>query len=106
MAYMTLGELVAELAEEAVAVEVKVKVARAAGVTAGIEDAKSRVAVLTGATRDSIGPDGEDGYGAGTDYAPFLEHGTSDTAPQPFIGPSADRAEEVFTTGIALTIGP
>jgi HK97 gp10 family phage protein len=106
MSYMTLPQLVAELAEEVVAVEVKVKLAKTAAVAAGIADAQSRVAVDTGATRDSIGPDGEDGYGAGTDYAGHLEFGTSDTAPQPFIGPSADKAEEVLVVGLAATLGP
>jgi hypothetical protein len=105
MSFLTLPQWMGELAAVIVACEVKVKVAQTAAVAVGIEDAKTRVPVLTGELRDSIGPD-EDGYGAGADYAPFVEYGTSDTAPQPFIGPSADRAEEVFTTGIALTIGP
>lgn len=105
MAYLTLPEWLGELAAEVAAVEVKAKVAQAAGVAAGIEDAKSRAPVLTGTLRDSIGPD-EDGYGAGADYAAYVEFGTSDTAPQPFIGPSADKAEEVFTLGISTTIGP
>jgi HK97 gp10 family phage protein len=106
MSYMTLPELVAELVTETVAIEVKAKVAKEAGIVAGIADAKTRVAVDTGATRDSIGPDGEDGYGAGTDYAGWLEFGTSDTAPQPFIGPSSDKAEQVFVTALTATVGP
>jgi HK97 gp10 family phage protein len=105
MALMTLGQLMAEFVEEIAAVEVKIKVAREAAVNVGIADAKTRVPVLTGTLRDSIGPD-EDGYGAGAPYAPFVEFGTSDTAPQPFIGPSSDTAETVFVTGIAATIGP
>lgn len=105
MSYLTLPQWTAELAAEVVAVEVKVEVAQKAGVAAGIADAQSRVPVLSGRLRDSIGPD-EDGYGSDVDYAPFVEFGTSDTAPQPFIGPSADRAETVFVTGIAATVGP
>jgi HK97 gp10 family phage protein len=103
---ITLAQLTAELAAEAVAVEVKAKVAQELGIVAGIADAKSRVAVDTGATRDSIGPDGESGYGADTPWAGFLEFGTSDTAPQPFIGPSSDAAEQVFVAGLVATIGP
>jgi HK97 gp10 family phage protein len=106
MSFLTLPQWVAELGKEVVAVEVKAKIAQEAGIVAGVADAKSRVAVDTGATRDSIGPDGEGGYGADTDYAEFLEFGTSDTAPQPFIGPSADEAESVFVAGIIATIGP
>jgi HK97 gp10 family phage protein len=106
MSFLTLPQWIAELGKEVAAVEVKTKIAQESGVVAGIADAKSRVAVDTGATRDSIGPDGEGGYGADTDYAGFLEFGTSNTAPQPFIGPSADRAETVFVAGIVATIGP
>lgn len=29
-------------------------------------------------------------------YAPFVEYGTSDTAPQPFVGPSLDAIEPDF----------
>ena len=105
MSYMTLPQLIAELVEETAAVEVKVKVARVPAVAVGIADAQSRVPVLTGALRDSIGPD-EDGFGAGADYAGYVEFGTSDTAPQPFIGPAADKAEQVFIAGLTAIIGP
>lgn len=103
---LTLAQWTAELATEVVAVEVKARVAQKLGVEAGIVDALTRVPVLTGTLRDSIGEDGEGGYGADTDYAAYVEYGTSDTAPQPFIGPSSETAETVFVTAITATIGP
>lgn len=114
--YMTLPELVAELAGEVSAIEVKVGIVASDAVATGIAAAKSLVPVgATGRLRDSIKPGlprggkGKYGYHAGggkVDYAPFVEFGTSDTPPAPFMGPSADRAEEVFLQGLYLTIGP
>jgi hypothetical protein len=105
MAFMTLPQLVRELATEAVAIEAKAEVARKLGSEAGAADARSRVPVLTGTLRDSIEVD-EDGYGSDVDYAAFVEFGTSDTAPQPYIGPSSDTAERMFVTALVATIGP
>lgn len=65
---------------------------------------KSRAAVLTGFMRNSITSDfrgsnadvaqGETGPEA--EYAPYVEHGTSRQAPQPFMGPAADEVEPTF----------
>jgi HK97 gp10 family phage protein len=69
---------------------------------------KARAAVLTGFMRNSITSDfrgsnadvaqGETGPEAA--YAPFVEHGTSRQAPQPFMGPAADEVEPTFYAGL------
>jgi HK97 gp10 family phage protein len=57
------------------------------------DTAKDIVAVDTGATRDSIEATGEGGkweVGPTVPWGGFLEFGTVDTAPQPYMGPAAD----------------
>lgn len=102
---ITLPQLVAELAEEVVAIEVKAEVAQRIGSEVGADSARSFAPVLTGTLRDSIVVD-EDGYGSDLPYAGFVEFGTSDTAPQPFMEPSSTAAETAFVTALAATIGP
>jgi HK97 gp10 family phage protein len=102
---ISLPQLVAELAAEAVAVEVKAEGARKIGSEVGAEAARSYAPVQTGALRDSIQVD-EDGYSSELSYAGFVEFGTSDTAPQPFIEPSSAVAETVFVTALTAIIGP
>lgn len=57
-------------------------------------DARRLAPVNTGALRSSIGSD-IDGLsvdvGASARYAQYVEEGTSDTAPQPFMRPAFDR---------------
>jgi HK97 gp10 family phage protein len=102
---ITLAQLTAELAAEAVAVEAKAEVAQKLASEVGADAARSYAPVLTGTLRDSIQVD-EDGYSSELEYAPFVEFGTSDTAPQPFIEPSATAAETAFVTALTATIGP
>lgn len=61
------------------------------------QDARSNTPVATGALRESIYlRGGKDYRTVGTDlrYAMFVEFGTSDTSPQPFIHPAARKAEQ------------
>lgn len=56
-------------------------------------DAYASAPRLTGALAESTGlAVGEGGFevGVGVDYGGFVEFGTSDTAPQPFLGPAFD----------------
>lgn len=65
-------------------------------------NAKAIVPVDSGRLQGSIGPPRYSGDGrfgdseatitASADYAVYVEYGTRDTAPQAFMGPSADRA--------------
>ena len=60
-------------------------------------DAKATVAKLTGATAASISVreyEKSVAVIAADEASPYLEYGTSDTAPQPFMRPAADRAEQ------------
>lgn len=54
------------------------------------EEMRSLAPSDTGRLRASIQPSSE-GVRVGVDYAGFVEYGTSDTAPQPFAGPSVNR---------------
>lgn len=68
------------------------------------ELSQSLVPVLTGELRASghveqTGPlSAEVVYDA--EHAVYVEYGTSDTAPQPFIGPAADPAAETLVDGL------
>jgi HK97 gp10 family phage protein len=65
---------------------------------------KQRAAVLTGFMRNSITSDFQGSNadvavgttGPEAEYAPYVEHGTSRQAPQPFMGPAADEVEPTF----------
>lgn len=66
-------------------------------------DAQSFAPVLSGELRASI--EGEFHGLSGTvtaaaRYAAYVEYGTSDTAPQPFMRPAADRNEPRFAEGL------
>lgn len=74
------------------------------------------VPVDTGTTKSSIhasAPSGgplagfslEAHIGPTTDYAEYLEYGTSRRAPQPFMGPAADRHTPEFVEGLADVVG-
>lgn len=61
-------------------------------------DARELTPVDTGYLRASIavavGSDGTTAFGevtAGANYAPYVEHGTSRMAPQPFMGPAHEK---------------
>lgn len=102
---ITLPQLVAELATEAVAVEAKAEAAQRIASEVGADSARSFAPVDTGTLRDSIQVD-ENGYSSDVRYAAFVEFGTSDTAPQPYIAPSAEAAERAFVASLVVTIGP
>jgi HK97 gp10 family phage protein len=54
------------------------------------DEMRRNAPVDTGALRDSIRETG-DGVEVGAPYGGFVEYGTSDTAPQPFVGPTVNR---------------
>lgn len=61
--------------------------------------AKQNAAVDTGAMRNSIGVDTAPlnaTIGPTVNYAPYVEFGTSRQAPQPFMGPAAERHTPAF----------
>jgi HK97 gp10 family phage protein len=64
-----------------------------------LADMQANVPVLTGALRASLGIERVGRafrvgslHGEAADRAHFSEYGTSDTAPDPFVGPAADRS--------------
>lgn len=68
-------------------------------------DAKVYAAVDTGNMRSGIsstvmGLSAE--MGPTADYSPFVEDGTSDQAPQPFVGPAFDRNVPAFITAVGI----
>jgi HK97 gp10 family phage protein len=77
----------------------------------GVRIAKSIVAVDTGNLKNTIGHSdlrtvtqsgtigGE--FGPTAEYGPFVEHGTSRMAPQPFMGPAADQIAGPFEQAMA-----
>ena len=72
-----------------------------------VRDAKRFVPVDTGRTRNSIGMNYTGGgdhmsaeCGPTTNYAPYLEFGTSRMAPHAFMGPAADRNLPDFVEAI------
>lgn len=61
-----------------------------------VATAQTIVPVDTSATKQSIGADIDDGglaaeIGPTTEYAPYLEHGTTRMPPHAFMGPALDR---------------
>jgi HK97 gp10 family phage protein len=54
------------------------------------DEMRRNAPVRTGALRDSI-RETNDGVEVGVPYGGFVEYGTSDTAPQPFVGPAVNR---------------
>jgi HK97 gp10 family phage protein len=66
-------------------------------------DAQSMAPVLSGALRASITAKshGLEGTVSATErYAAYVEYGTSDTAPQPFMRPAADRNEPMLAKAL------
>lgn len=64
------------------------------------DDARSAAPVDTGDLRDSIKVRGGAGWRivvADVRHAPFVEFGTSDTAPQPFLWPQVPAAAQALT---------
>lgn len=64
---------------------------------------KTLAPVNTGALRDSIGVE-ENGntvtIGASTEYAPFVELGTENTDPNPFVRPTVDSIDAIIKRAI------
>lgn len=104
MSVITLDQLVAELAVATASVDAKTSVVERAAAAAVLADAKSRVPVRTGRLRDSLeaseSPEGGMEVGSGLDYAAFVENGTYKDAPQPYLGPAADKGESILATGV------
>lgn len=77
----------------------------------GVAAAKNRVPVDTGNLKGSIGHSdlrtvGSTGsiggeFGPTAEYGPYVEHGTSRMAPQPFMGPAADHIAPGFEQAMA-----
>ncbi|MER5420333.1 HK97-gp10 family putative phage morphogenesis protein [Streptosporangium roseum] len=70
-----------------------------------VSGAQALVPVDTGALKNSIGVEFDaDGYGfdarATMNYAAYVEHGTSEMAPQPYMGPAFEAAVEPFVKAI------
>lgn len=96
---MTPEQLVAEMAVQTAGIDAEVAVVRRLAAEAGANQARSLAPVLTGTLRESIVAD-EDGFGSDVDYAAFVEYGTSDTAPQPYMGPAGDYVATPFALGV------
>jgi HK97 gp10 family phage protein len=95
-----LFDVISDLTKAAATVERRTTEARDRTLDEIVSTAKEDVAVLTGATRDSIHHSGGEA-GPTTRHAPFVERGTYKDAPQPFMEPAADRHEEGFTERVA-----
>lgn len=54
------------------------------------DEIRNRAPVLTGALKASI-HETETGVDIGVPYGAYVEYGTSDTAPQPFVTPALDK---------------
>lgn len=100
-----LHNLAADIGEAAA--DVRARVAVAVTKTAfDIEaTAKQLVPVDTAATKNSIGIDLKAGglvaeIGPTTEYAPYLEYGTSVMAPHAFMGPALDRHTPDFVHAV------
>lgn len=92
-------QLAADLAAAPAAITVGAIGALASEIEAAAHDAQSLAPVLTGELRagiigESRGLTGEVTSGAG--YSAYVEYGTSDTAPQPFMRPAMERREPLL----------
>ncbi len=66
-------------------------------------DARSHAPYLTGALQRSLHTTNQGliaDVGSDLDYAPFVEYGTSEMAPQPYLGPAVDKAVSVLVRKI------
>lgn len=100
--------LAGDLDRAAVTAEVKTRAAVRSSTGTAERVAKTLVPVLTGELHDSIeaSADGLDGtVTAGTDHAEYVEDGTSDTAPQPFMGPALQRGADELTAQLTHIAG-
>lgn len=68
--------------------------------------AKAQAPVLTGALRDSIAA-GPDNVTVGVEYAGFVEYGTVNMPPEPFLRPAADTVDgtPAEAAGLAVMMG-
>ena len=99
MSVLTLPQLVAEMALQTATIDAECKVVERAMEQRLAVEAKSRAPVLTGALQASIVAD-DDGVGPTVPYGGFVEYGTSDTPPQPYMGPAADAVTPLFAVSI------
>jgi HK97 gp10 family phage protein len=99
-----LAEVIAGLLSEAELAQRRADEARDVVGNRIAETAAEIAPKLTGATAASISyEDGE--VGPTTPYAPFVEFGTVDTAPQPFMGPAASRHEDELPAEVLKRVG-
>lgn len=101
--------LATELGAAAAAVPTRAAATLRERVAAAEDTMRAAAPVATGDLRDSIGTTWEGPLaaevGPTVDYAGFVEGGTSDTAPQPFVGPAADAEEYESTSAFERMLG-
>lgn len=99
-----IDSLARTLAGKAASVEKAAATIVAAGAFSIERDMKNLVAVDTGATKNSISTDVQGltaEVGPTTEYAPFIEGGTSRAPAQPFAGPAFDRNLPIIEKAVA-----
>lgn len=74
------------------------------------DTARSFAPILTGALRDSIHVSVAVNrttreVGPSVEYGGFVEFGTSDTAPQPYLQPAVDKHQDELEEGLAKRVG-
>lgn len=97
---LTPAQLAAELAIVASTIEARARLVEVEKARDVAETMRSLVPVDTGRLRDSISAEGNEA-GPTVPYASFVEFGTSDTAPQSFVWPAAEKHEKDFIDKIA-----
>lgn len=98
-----LNGLAADLLSSGATVVARATVAVGQAADETRDAARSLAPRLTGALADSIDVEGgglERVVSAGVPYAGYVEYGTSDTAPQPYMGPAATVADRALVDAI------
>lgn len=103
-----INALAVDLGNAPARVVPRVNLALRKSITDMERDAKVFAAVDTGNMRNSVsstvtGLSAE--MGPTAEYAPFVEDGTSDQAPQAFVGPAFDRNVPGFVTAVGIAGG-
>ena len=85
-------ETLAMFARKLAAADVAIQAAKSHIATDVAEGARAQAPVDTGALRDSIAA-GPDNVTVGVEYAGFVEYGTVNMPPEPFLRPAADTVD-------------